>query len=761
MLEDGASFAVYEVQRRLAVGGMGEVYLCRHRLLERLDAVKVLRPHLAADELFRKRFLREALSAARLRHPNVVTVYTADEAEGHLYLAMEYIDGVDLYALLRRERLAPQRAVRILRQAADALDGAHRMRMVHRDVKPSNLLLTDAGDSDEQIFLCDFGISKEFDTRSDLTRAGETIGTPAYCAPEQLQGQDVDGATDQYSLACVAFEMLTGQLVFPRENPIAMITAHIAMAPPTLTSLRADLPGALDPVFVRALAKSPKDRFATCTEFVEALAAGLAPPRPTPPRPGPVAPPVPGPQYPGPQQPGPQQPGPQQPGPQYPAVPQPGPPQPAQRPGTVVGRVHLPHAPYPAPQPGQPAPGQPQPGQPQPGQPQPAPGQPQPYPGGPAQPGHPPHGQQPAAPQAYPVGHGQAPVTPLTPPPLPLPATPPPVLAVVGGPDSGQVLAVSAASQEFAPLVGLEGAGGYPPPRLRAIGGVLWLADDGRTRVNGQRFDGHRQLRDFEVVEAGANLLQVRPPGALAPTGRELALPDAVGLSSLTDRSRVLRPAGHPNSLWVRLGWRPTPTGPLPMAFGLAADGAFVVRGTPEATAPLLRWLIAQCVVLHAARDLCLVAALAQTPTENWQWLNWLPHARPTTPPISGLHAATRDTFAADLHVRLWDLVKLRVRVAGDARAVYPRVLAVLDEALDPAAREIAAAAAGRYGVHVVYLAPPETPLPAGTAACLDVDPDGRTCRLLLPGNPAGVAGVADGVNTAYVRGLTSQLPDD
>src|SRR4051794_21991399 len=164
MLEDGASFAVYEVQRRLAVGGMGEVYLCRHRLLERLDAVKVLRPHLAADETFRKRFLREALSAARLRHPHVVTVYTADEADGHLYLAMEYVDGVDLHAVLHRERLSPARAVGMLRQAADALDGAHRMRMVHRDVKPSNLLLTGAGDDDEQIFLCDFGISKEVDS---------------------------------------------------------------------------------------------------------------------------------------------------------------------------------------------------------------------------------------------------------------------------------------------------------------------------------------------------------------------------------------------------------------------------------------------------------------------------------------------------------------------------------------------------------------------------------------------------------------------
>ncbi len=692
MLEDGASFAVYEVQRRLAVGGMGEVYLCRHRLLERLDAVKVLRPHLAADELFRKRFLREALSAARLRHPHVVTVYTADEAEGHLYLAMEYIDGVDLFALLRQGRLPPPRIIGMLRQAADALDGAHRLRMVHRDVKPSNLLVTDAGSANEQIFLCDFGISKEFDTRSDLTKAGETIGTPAYCAPEQLLAQDTDGATDQYSLACVAYEMLTGQLVFPRENSLAMISAHITLAPPKVSVLRPDLPVVLDTVFNRALAKAPKERFATCTEFVEALATALAPPPVRPIRPGP--PPVQA-----------------QPHVQPPVQPQPTRFAGAERPPTVVARAHVQGV-----------------------------------------------GQQHVPP---------APVTPLTAPPVPVPSTPPPVLGVVGGPDAGQVLAISATSQDFSPVGGIEASVGDAPPRVRAIGGVLWLADDGRVRVNGQRFENARQLRDFDLVDTGAALLQVRPPGALGPTPREMALPDAVGLSGLPERglAQALRSAGHPNTLWVRLGWRPNPTQqntqPVPLAIGLAAEGAFVVRGTPDATAPFLRWLIAQCVVMHAPRDLCLVAALAQTPSENWQWLNWLPHARPTTPPISGLHAATRDTFAADLNVRLWDLVKLRVRVAGDARAVYPRVLAVLDERLDPGARDIAGAAAGRYGVHVVYLAPPDAPLPAGTAACLDIDPGGRSCRLLLPGNPTPVHGVPDAVSTAYVRGITSLLPDD
>src|SRR5512146_1984832 len=146
MLVEGGTFAAYEVRQRLAVGGMGEVYLCRHRLLDRLDAVKVLRPHLAEDASFRRRFLREALSVARVRHPSVVTVYTADEADGLLYLAMEYVPGEDLAHLLARAgRLEPERVVGLLAPVADALDAAHRAQLVHRDVKPSNLVVTPAG----------------------------------------------------------------------------------------------------------------------------------------------------------------------------------------------------------------------------------------------------------------------------------------------------------------------------------------------------------------------------------------------------------------------------------------------------------------------------------------------------------------------------------------------------------------------------------------------------------------------------------------
>ena len=473
---------------------------------------------------------------------------------------------------------------------------------------------------------------------------------------------------------------------------MAMMSAHIAVAPPRITEINPSLPAALNPVFGKALSKDPKQRFASCTDFVLALAGALAPTRP-------VAPP--------------------------PAAPQPAPRPPAAPPAPLLS---------------------------------------------PTTPMSPPPG---VATGRYRVP--QRPAQPLPPPPVSVPPVqapsgPLPVLVVAGGPDAGQVSAISATSQEFSPLMGLEASVGAAAPRLRAVNGALWLADDGRVKVNGQRFDGVRALRDYDLIEAGPALLQVRPPGALGPNaGPPMAMPDAVSLATLPEGNLAAgqRSAGHPNTLWVRLGWRPGPLPgqpnplPSPLAFGLAVDGAFVVRGLPEATAPFVRWLIAQCVTLHAPRDLCLVAAIGQNASENWQWVNWLPHARPTTPPISGLHAATRDTFAADLNVRLWDLVKLRVRVAGDARAVYPRVLAVLDDRLDPGARELAGAAAGRYGVHVVYLAAPDAPVPANTAACLDIDADGRACRLQLPGSPAAVLAVPDGVTTAYVRGITSLLPDD
>ncbi len=273
MLPVGGGFAVYEVQRRLAVGGMGEVYLCRHRMLNRLDAVKVLKPALATDTTFRGRFLREALSIARVRHPSVVQVYTADEADGLLYLAMEYLPGDDLAEVLRRDgRLAADRVVALLKPVADALDAAHRAHLVHRDVKPRNLIVTAPGGATETVTLVDFGISRMLDEDSQITQTGEIVGTIAYCSPEQLSRRAVTGACDQYSLACVAYECLAGEVPFPREGQLAIMTAHVTAPPPRVTAARPDLPPAVDAVLGRAMAKDPAARFGSCTEFVNALA---------------------------------------------------------------------------------------------------------------------------------------------------------------------------------------------------------------------------------------------------------------------------------------------------------------------------------------------------------------------------------------------------------------------------------------------------------------------------------------------------------
>ncbi|HEX6873434.1 MAG TPA: protein kinase [Micromonosporaceae bacterium] len=278
MLAEGTTFAAYQVIRRLAAGGMGEVYLCQHRVLGRLDAVKVLRRHLAADESFRRRFLREALSAARLRHPNVVSMYTAEEADGMLYLAMEYVPGQDLGSLLAEQGpLAPDRVIRLLAVVADALDRAHEAHLVHRDIKPSNLIVTGAGTAQESVTLVDFGISRMLDTDSEITRTGEIVGTIAYCSPEQLNRAPLSGACDQYALACVAYECLTGTVPFPRESQLAMMTAHLTAPPPRVTVARPELPVAVDKVLARAMAKRPADRFANCTGFVSALAAALGP----------------------------------------------------------------------------------------------------------------------------------------------------------------------------------------------------------------------------------------------------------------------------------------------------------------------------------------------------------------------------------------------------------------------------------------------------------------------------------------------------
>jgi hypothetical protein len=507
MLTEGTIFAAYEVRGRIAAGGMGEVYLCRHRVLDRMDAVKVLLPHLAGNTAFRRRFLREALSAARLRHPNVVTVYTADEADGLLYLAMEYVPGEDMATVLDREdRLDPVRAVRLLAPVADALDAAHRANLVHRDLKPRNLMLSALPGHPERLTLVDFGISRLLDDDADITRTGEIVGTIAYCAPEQMtRGARVTGASDQYSLACVAYECLTGEVPFPREGQLAIMTAHLTAPPPRASAVRPDLPAAVDAVLARAMAKDPAARYATCAHFVAALANAVQAGRPSPATP-----------------------------------------------------------------------------------------------------------------------------------------TPPPAAPDEAGAPAGLLHAVRSAT----------------PPRRR---------DD----------------PEFLRLVAGA---------------------DAGG------RVHV----------------------------GLGA-GPVAVRGDAEAASGVLRWLVAQVVARHDARDVCLVCALAPVPGETWLWLNWLPHARPATPPVTGPHIATTAEAAADLGQRLRAVVSAR---GDDPAQRWPAVVAVLDERLG--ITPVPWPQAAHAGVHLVYALRPQTP-----------DPDGVVTLDL-----ASPAWSPTSVDQAYVRDLSDDLPD-
>jgi protein kinase-like protein len=431
------------------------------------------------------------LSAARLRHPGVVTVYTADEADGLLYLAMEYVPGQDLAALIDRVgRLPADWVAALLARVADALDAAHRAQLVHRDVKPSNLVIGPDG----QVTLLDFGISRMLDDDSEITRTGEIVGTIAYCSPEQLSRGAVEGACDQYSLACVAYECLTGSVPFPREGKLAMMTAHLT-APPPRVSAPAGVPAGLDAVLARALAKDPAARYPTCTDFASAFAA---------------------------------------------------------------------------------------------------------------------------------------------------------VLAAGGSRDD---------------------------PRLPE-------------------------------------------PAALAPA------PVA---------------PGDPTFLTLRVGWAG-----IPMAVDLAA-GPLAVRGEPGAATGLVRWLLAQAVARHAVRDLTLACVLVPEPDENWLWVNWLPHARPTRPPLTGPHVATTAEAAADLLARLGTVVAQR---AG-------RVLAVIDARLG-AMDLTGLAEVARAGVPVVALLGPGTPAPYGMST---LDIAGDRARLVAAGAPP-VEGELETVSAGFVRDLAENLPD-
>lgn len=265
----GTELAGYRIEELVGRGGMGEVYRAHDPRLDRNVALKVLAPRFAADEEFRERLLLESRIAASLDHPNVIPVYDAGEAEGRLYLAMRYVEGTDLKALLRREgALDAPRAVTIATQMADALDAAHERGLVHRDVKPANVLVDKRGHA----YLADFGLTQSV---SDRPTDGSLMGTIDYLAPEQIRGETVDGRTDQYALGCLLFECLTGTLPYNRGSDVAALYAHLEEPVPMASSRRAELPAEIDAVLARAMAKEPADRYASCRELVEHARAAL------------------------------------------------------------------------------------------------------------------------------------------------------------------------------------------------------------------------------------------------------------------------------------------------------------------------------------------------------------------------------------------------------------------------------------------------------------------------------------------------------
>ncbi len=276
----GAQIASYRVEQLIGRGGMATVYRATDVRLDRIVALKVLIPELARNDSFRQRFMLESRAGASLDHPHVIPVFEAGEAGGVLFIAMRYVAGLDVRALIEREgRLPAARTVEIVSQVASALDAAHQHGLVHRDVKPANMLISEVSDgkSADYVYLSDFGLSKQSLSSVSLTGTGQFLGTLDYMSPEQISGNQLDGRTDLYALACATFEMLTGQPPFRREANLAVMWAQVSAEPPSVRAWRPELAPAVDAVIGKALAKAPGDRQATCTEFAQALAAACQP----------------------------------------------------------------------------------------------------------------------------------------------------------------------------------------------------------------------------------------------------------------------------------------------------------------------------------------------------------------------------------------------------------------------------------------------------------------------------------------------------
>src|SRR4051812_5776414 len=269
-LAPGSQFGAYRIESVAGQGGMGVVYKATQIGLDRAVALKVITPAFAHDEEFRARFQREAKLAASIEHPNVIPVYEAGEHDGVLFIAMRFVDGTDLKTLLTREgRLEPIRAARFVNQIASALDAAHQAGLVHRDVKPANALLA----SQDHVYLTDFGLTKRAASGSAMTKTGQMVGTVDYVAPEQVEGGSVDARTDVYSLACVLYHLITGAVPFEKPTEMAKLFAHVHEDPPRPSDVVQGLPGAIDDVVWRGMAKEPTKRFLSAGDLGRAALA--------------------------------------------------------------------------------------------------------------------------------------------------------------------------------------------------------------------------------------------------------------------------------------------------------------------------------------------------------------------------------------------------------------------------------------------------------------------------------------------------------
>jgi serine/threonine protein kinase len=254
----GSVFAGHRLDAVAGRGGMGVVYKATHLALDRVVALKLIAPEISGDESFRERFKQESMTAAALDHPNVVPIYDAGEEHGQLYVTMRYVPGTDLRAVIEQGALPPAEAASIISQIGGALDAAHERGLVHRDVKPGNILIEDRG-GQRHAYLTDFGLTKHAATESGMTKTGMFVGTLDYIAPEQLQGQAVDARTDVYSLTCVLYQAVTGQVPYPRDSEPSKMWAHMGEDPPKVRRVRADIPDAFEEVIERGMAKKPAD----------------------------------------------------------------------------------------------------------------------------------------------------------------------------------------------------------------------------------------------------------------------------------------------------------------------------------------------------------------------------------------------------------------------------------------------------------------------------------------------------------------------